>query len=103
MAELEGLERNIRELKGWLNAAWRQLASSSPTKFERRELRNEMKRCSAELQRCLQLVEAERARSRSRHSPNSRPGSQALDSKVLNSKVLDFRFIGQSISLFVKT
>ena len=44
MTELEGLERNIRELKGWLNAAWRQLASSAPTKFERGELRNEMKR-----------------------------------------------------------
>ena len=98
VTELEGLERNIRELKGWLNAAWRQLASSSPTKFERRELRNEMKRCSAELQRCLRVVEAERTRSRSRQSPGPRSGSQTLESKVL-----DFRFIGQSISPFAKT
>jgi hypothetical protein len=93
MAELEGLERNIHELKGWLNAAWRQLASSSPTKFERRELRNEMRRCSAELQRCLQAIEAERTRSRSRHPADRRSGAPGLDSKVL-----DFRFIGRNTS-----
>lgn len=94
MTELEGLERNIRELKDWLNAAWRQLASSAPTKFERGELRNEMKRCAAELQRCLQVVEAERTRSRTRQPANGRPGP---------NKVSDFRFIGQSTSPFVKT
>jgi hypothetical protein len=94
MTELEGLERNIHELKGWLNAAWRQLASSAPTKFERGELRNEMKRCSAELQRCLQLVEAERDSSRLRQSAGNRPSP---------NKVSDFRFIGQSTRPFVKT
>jgi hypothetical protein len=94
MTELDGLERNIRELKNWLNAAWRQLASSAPTKFERGELRNEMKRCSTELQRCLQLVEAERSRSRSPHPAGNRSGP---------GKVSDFRFIGQSTSPFVKT
>jgi hypothetical protein len=94
MTELEGLERNIRELKNWLNAAWRQLASSAPTKFERGELRNEMKRCTAELQRCLQLVEAERTRSRSRQPAGNRSGP---------NKVSDFRFIGQSPSPLVKT
>lgn len=95
MTELEGLERNIRELKGWLNAAWRQLASSAPTKFERGELRNEMKRCTAELQRCMQLVEAERTRSRSRQP--------AVGNRSGPNKVSDFRFIGQSTSPFVKT
>jgi hypothetical protein len=60
MTELEALERRIGEFKTLIDDAWRSLSRSSLTTFERRELRNEMKRSGAELQRCLELVQAER-------------------------------------------
>lgn len=83
MTELEILERRISEFKRLLDDAWRSLSRSSLTTFERRELRNDMKRCGAELQRCLELVDAERSRSRTR-----------LDQRS-GRKVVDFRLIGR--------
>jgi hypothetical protein len=83
MTELEVLERRISEFKRLLDEAWRSLSRSSLTTFERRELRNDMKRCGAELQRCLELVDAERSRARTR-----------LDQRS-GSKVIDFRLIGR--------
>jgi hypothetical protein len=86
MTDLEILDRNIIELKSWLNAAWRHLAKSSLTKFERGELRNEMKQCNTELRRCLELVRAERAKRRRQSSSDTR-------SAVVK---VDFRLIGQN-------
>jgi hypothetical protein len=86
MTDLEVLERSIIELKDWLSAAWRQLARPSLTKFERRELRNEMKQCNVELRRCLELVRAERANRQQQSSANRR-------SQVIH---VDFRLIGQN-------
>jgi hypothetical protein len=83
MTELEVLERRISEFKRLLDEAWRSLSRSSLTTFERRELRNDMKRCGAELQRCLELVDAERSRARTR-----------LDQRS-GRKVVDFRLIGR--------
>ena len=83
MTELEVLERRISEFKRLLDDAWRSLSRSSLTTFERRELRNDMKRCGAELQRCLELVDAERSRARTR-----------LDQRS-GRKVVDFRLIGR--------
>jgi hypothetical protein len=83
MTELEILERRISEFKRLLDDAWRSLSRSSLTTFERRELRNDMKRCGAELQRCLELVDAERSRARTR-----------LDQRS-GRKVVDFRLIGR--------
>jgi hypothetical protein len=85
MTELELLEDKIGEFQAHLNDAWRSLSSSSLTTFERRELRNEMKRCGAELQRCLELVQAEHSRSRMRLAENAAA-----------HKVVDFRLLGQS-------
>ena len=86
MTELEFLEDKIGEFQTHLNDAWRSLSSSSLTPFERRELRNEMKRCGAELQRCLELVRAEHGRSRMRLAENG----------ATRIKVADFRLLGQS-------
>jgi hypothetical protein len=86
MTDLEVLDRNIIELKGWLNAAWRHLAKSSLTKFERGELRNEMRQCNTELRRCLELVRAERARRRKQSSSDTRSAVGKVD----------FRLIGQN-------
>ncbi len=86
MTELELLEDKIGEFQAHLNDAWRSLSSSSLTPFERRELRNEMKRCGAELQRCLGLVQAEHSRSRMRLAENA----------AAQTKAVDFRLLGQS-------
>ena len=86
MTELELLENKIGEFQAHLNDAWRSLSSSSLTPFERRELRNEMKRCGAELQRCLELVRAEHSRSRALVSENA----------ATRAKAADFRLLGQS-------
>jgi hypothetical protein len=86
MTDLEILDRNIIELKGWLNAAWLHLAKSSLTKFERGELRNEMKQCNAELRRCLEFVRAERANRQKKSSAGKR-------SDIIK---VDFKLIGQN-------
>jgi hypothetical protein len=84
MTELEILDRRISEFKALLDDAWRSLSRSSLTTFERRELRNEMKRCGAELQRCLELVDAERSRARTQ-----------LEDRRSGRNVVDFRLIGR--------
>ncbi len=52
----ELLDQNIRELQEWLRQAWQQLADPSLTAFSRRELRNQMKQCNADLRVQLQVV-----------------------------------------------
>lgn len=54
------LDQNIRELQEWLRNAWQQLADPTLTAFSRRELRNQMKQCNADLRMQLQVV-SERA------------------------------------------
>ncbi|MBR1199414.1 hypothetical protein JQ634_13850 [Bradyrhizobium sp. AUGA SZCCT0240] len=49
-------DNDIRALQEWLRSAWQQLADPSLTAFTRRELRNQMKQCSADLRTQLQLV-----------------------------------------------
>ena len=56
MNQPEMLDSDIRALQQWLRAAWRQLGDPSLTTFSRRELRNQMKQCSADLRSHLQLV-----------------------------------------------
>ena len=86
MTDLDVLDRNIHDLKEWLNGAWRHLAKPTLTKFERRELRNEMKQCHVELRRCLELVRNERDNRRQR-------ASAAMASGFNN--VIDFKLIGR--------
>jgi hypothetical protein len=69
MTELEVLARNIHGLKELLRVAWRDLANPLLTSFERREARNHINQYSAELRRHLQLIEAERSRSRKQSLP----------------------------------
>jgi len=55
----DALDHDIQALKEWLRSAWRQLARSSMTRFDRQELRNYMRQAEAALQ-----VASERARAR---------------------------------------
>ena len=54
MNQPEVLDSDIHALQQWLRAAWRQLGDPTLTAFGRRELRNQMKQCSADLRECLQ-------------------------------------------------
>ena len=47
---------DVRALQQWLRAAWQQLGDPSLTTFSRRELRNQMKQCSADLRARLQTA-----------------------------------------------
>lgn len=58
MNQPEMLDSDIRAMQQWLRAAWQQLGDPSLTTFSRRELRNQMKQCSADL-RALQQMAAE--------------------------------------------
>ena len=56
MNQPEILDSDIRALQQWLRAAWKQLGDPSLTTFSRRELRNQMKQCSADLRARLQMA-----------------------------------------------
>ena len=56
MQQPEILDSDIRALQQWLRAARQQLGDPSLTTFSRRELRNQMKQCSADLRERLQMV-----------------------------------------------
>jgi hypothetical protein len=51
MIEPDILNRKIRELMDWQTIAWRRIADSSVTTFERREIRNHLQECDVELRR----------------------------------------------------
>ena len=56
MDQPEALDSDIRAMQQWLRAAWQQLSDHSLTTFSRRELRNQMKQCSADLRARLQMA-----------------------------------------------
>jgi hypothetical protein len=56
MNQPEVLDSDIRAMQQWLRAAWQQLSDHSLTTFSRRELRNQMKQCSADLRARLQMA-----------------------------------------------
>jgi len=60
MNQPEIFDHDIRALQQWLRAAWQQLGDPSLTTFSRRELRNQMKQCSADLRAHLQRMAEQR-------------------------------------------
>ena len=66
MTQPEVLDQDIRALQARLRAAWQQLGDPSLTAFTRRELRNQMKQCTADLRAQLQ------AASQCQREPNAR-------------------------------
>ena len=54
MNQPEILDPDIRALQQWLRDAWERLGDRSLTTFSRRELRNQMKQCSADLRSQLE-------------------------------------------------
>ena len=58
MNQPEIFDQEIRTLQAWLRSAWQRLGDPSLTAFTRRELRSQMKQCSADLRSYLQKLEA---------------------------------------------
>ena len=73
------LDPDIRALQQWLRDAWQQLGDPSLTTFSRRELRNQMKQCSADLRARLEMVAEQQPEPVQQPSPaRSRPGLRIL-------------------------
>jgi hypothetical protein len=65
MSEPDILSRKVDELKEWQRVAWRRVADSMVTVFERREIRNHIKESDGELGDYLGMM-SERLRLRAR-------------------------------------
>jgi hypothetical protein len=79
MNQPEILDSDIRALQQWLRAAWQQLGDPALTTFSRRELRNQMKQCSADLRERLQMVTEQQSGPLQQPLPAySRPGLRIL-------------------------
>ena len=50
------LDQDVQALKEWLGQAWRYLAQPSLTRFERQEMRNQMRLADAKLRAGLQKI-----------------------------------------------
>jgi len=75
------LDQDAHALKEWLRVAWRYLADSSLTSFERRELRNYMKDAGYALSSGLKKAAAQdRAR---REAENVILGGRQFDFRIL--------------------
>ena len=61
MTEPDIFDQEIHALQQRLRAAWQQLGDPSLTAFTRRELRNQMKQCSADLRSYLQKAAERRS------------------------------------------
>jgi len=61
MSKPEILDSDIRAMQQWLRDAWQQLGDRSLTTFSRRELRNQMKQCSADLRERLKTAAEQQA------------------------------------------
>jgi hypothetical protein len=71
-------DNDIRALQQWLRSAWQQLGDPSLTAFTRRELRNQMKQCSADLRSHLQLVATQSEPARDQPRRFSKPELRIL-------------------------
>jgi len=77
------LERDVQALKEWLRQAWSYLSHPSLTRFERQEIRNQIKQTDAELKRCLQLIAAQN-QTRLRSLPPSERTVRRPDFRILD-------------------
>ena len=71
-------DSDIRALQQWLRSAWQQLGDPSLTTFTRRELRNQMKQCSADLRNHLQLAASQSTSAKDQSRTFSKPELRIL-------------------------
>ena len=82
MTDPDVLDCKIHELKEVQRVAWRQLANSSLTAFERREVRNQIRQSNNELKQYLQMM-SERVRFRPRPTEGVADGFGKPDFRLL--------------------
>jgi hypothetical protein len=82
MTDPDVLDYRIHELKELQRAAWRKLADSSLTLFERREVRNQIRLSNNELRQYLQMM-SERIRFRARPAEEVADGFGKPDFRLL--------------------
>jgi uncharacterized membrane protein YccC len=82
MTDPDVLDYKIHELQEVQRAAWRQLADSTLTAFERREARNQIRQSNNELRQCLQMM-SERFRLRARPAEEVADGFGKPDFRLL--------------------
>ena len=70
-------DHDLAGLKDLLRSSWQNLAGASLTLFDRRELRNQIRRIEAELRHHLNRLEAERERARLQPSGHGRSFEKA--------------------------
>ena len=78
MNQPEIFDQEIRTLQAWLRSAWQRLGDPSLTAFTRRELRSQMKQCSADLRSYLQKLEAQSQPMRDRAPAFAKPDLRIL-------------------------
>ena len=79
MNQPEVYDPDIHAMQQWLRDAWQQLGDPSLTTFSRRELRNQMKQCSADLRARLQMAAEQHSGPLQQPIPNySRPELRIL-------------------------
>lgn len=79
----DSLQRDVQALKEWLREAWRYLGEPSLTRFERQEIRNQIKQTDAELRACLQRL-ATQHQERSKGVDAAVRPAPHLDLRILN-------------------
>ena len=77
------LERDVHALKEWLRQAWNYLGHPALTRFERQEIRNQIKQTDAELKKCLQLIAAQNQARRGTQPPPGQ-GVPRPDFRIFN-------------------
>ena len=82
MTDPDVLDCKIHELKEVQRVAWRQLANSTLTAFERREVRNQIRQSNNELRQYLQMM-SERIRFRARPTEEVADGFGKPDFRFL--------------------
>jgi len=78
----DSLERDVQALKEWLREAWRSLGEPALSRFERQEIRNQIKQTDAELRACLQRL-----------ATQNQERSRAVDVAVRPTPQVDFRIL----------
>ncbi len=83
MAEI--LDQDVHALNEWLRSAWRYLAQPSLTRFQRREMRNQMKQAEHALRIALEQ-KSTREQARNSELRLTRPPPKKPDFRLLTLK-----------------
>ncbi|WP_426609764.1 hypothetical protein [Bradyrhizobium sp. McL0616] len=90
---VDPLDEDVRILKAWIDQAWRYLGQPMLTRFERREMRNQMKDADAALrlglQKCAERDRGQRECIKDHHRPDSINEYQNM--RLLNIDVIPSR------------